>query len=356
MINNICINKIRQYIYEKNIDGVYVTNKSNLKYILGKDIADRLYITLEKTYIMVGSIYLEEAKKVIDVNCEIINISDSCSKEIIKKLLSQKVIAIEFNSISVAHERKLLNEYNVKKVIDIENIVEKIRQIKYNYEICYIKEACNITAKAFEYILKYIKVGQTEREIRNELNRYMFELGAEDIAFDTIVASGCNSSNPHAVVTDRKIEENDIILFDFGAKYNGYCSDMSRTIFVGQPNEEMIKTYNIVLNAQKAGINNIRENKNVGYIHELIIEEFKKENLEEYFIHTTGHGVGIDIHEGPIIVDSNKEDVFKNGMVVTVEPGIYFENKFGIRIEDTIVVTEDGNEILTQCNKEIIII
>lgn len=356
MINNDCINQIKEYIKEKNIDGVYITNQTNLKYILGKEMADRIYINLDKTYIMVGSIYLEEAKKLVADDCEIVNISDKSSKEILTNMLYEKNIGIEFNDITVLHERKLLNEYKVKKIIDIQNIVEKIRQMKYNYELSNIKKACEITAKSFEHILQYIKVGQTERQIRNELNRYMFELGAEDLAFDTIVASGSNSSNPHAVVTDRVIQQNDIILFDFGARYNGYCSDMSRTIFVGEPNEEMINTYNIVLKAQKLGIDNIKAGVNVGHIHELIVNEFKKDNLEKFFIHTTGHGVGMDIHESPVIVDSNKEESFKKDMVVTVEPGIYFENKFGIRIEDTVIVTEEGTQILTQCNKEMIII
>lgn len=356
MINNVCINIIKEYIGKNDIEGVYITNSTNLKYILGKDIAQMIYVEEDKVYVMVGSIYLEEAKKICTDGIEYINISDKSSKEKLIEILSGKIVGIEVNNITVAHERKLINEYSVKKTIDIENILENIRKIKYNNELVNIKKACEITKRAFEYILTYIKVGQTERQIRNELNRYMFELGAEDIAFDTIVASGPNSSNPHAIVTDRVIDENDIILFDFGAKYNGYCSDMSRTIFVGRPNDKIVKIYKSVLKAQKLGINSITPKLVIGNLHETIVEEFKKENIDKYFIHTTGHGVGMEIHESPIIYTSNKSEVFEENMVVTVEPGIYFENEFGIRIEDTILVTNEGSKILTDCNKEIIII
>lgn len=358
MINYNSIDKIREYINtnKEKIDGTYITNKSNLKYILGSDVADRIYVTLEKIYIMIGSIYIEEAKKIVSEDCVLINISDKSAKDVLKQILENRVIGIEAQDLTVAHERKLVNEYNVKNVIDIENIVEKIRIIKYNNEISNIKKACEITSKAFEHIIQYINVGQTEIQIRNELNRYMFELGANELAFDTIVASGENSSKPHAVVSDRCIQPNDIILFDFGAKFDGYCSDMSRTIFVGEPNEEMKKMYNLVLNTQTQGINSIKPDIIVGSIHEFVVNEFSNENVQDKFIHTTGHGVGIDIHEIPVIIDTNKDDVFKQGMIVTVEPGIYFEKKYGIRIEDTVLVTDNGAQVLTNCNKDMIII
>lgn len=357
MINQNAINKIREYIQISNIDGVYITNTFNLKYIIGQDIADRIYITLQKIYIMVGSIYINEAKDLINSNdVSIINISDKKSKEDIKAILENKNIGIEAKDLTVLHERKLIDEYGVSKMEDIKGLIDNIRVIKTQEEIESIKIASKITANAFNHILQYVKVGMTEKQIRNELNKYMLDNGADDMAFDTIVASGENSSNPHASVSQRKIQENDIILFDFGAKYKGLCSDMSRTIFVGKPSEEMIQRYTIVLNAQKLGIENIKVDGKIGQIHEDIEKYFKEFNVNDKFIHTTGHGVGLEIHESPVIYTSNKEDVFCENMIVTVEPGIYFENEYGIRIEDTVLVTKEGTEILTVCNKELIII
>ncbi len=341
MINQHVIDKVRTYIKDNNLDGMYITNKINLKYIITKDIADRIYITLEKVYIMVGSIYINEAKGLINSNdTSIINVSDLSSKEEILGLLKDKTIGIEAKDLTVFNERKLTNDYRVKKIVDTQNLIENIRMIKSNEEIEKIKKACEVTCKAFNYIIKYIKPGQTEKQICNELNRYMLDNGAQALAFDTIVASGENSSNPHAVVSDRIIQKNDIILLDFGAKYEDYCSDMSRTIFVGTPTDEMINRYNIVLNAQIQGVNSIKAGVKVGSIHDMIVQDFKQYNLENKFIHTTGHGVGMDIHEVPIIYSNNKELGFSEKMVVTVEPGIYFENEYGIRIEDTILVTK----------------
>lgn len=356
MKNQYIFEELRKYIQHNNLDGIYLTNKVNLRYIVGIEGVERIYITLSDIYFFVGSIYLNEVKGLNYSNdISIINVSANSYKEEITKTLEGRVIGVEFNDLTVLQEQKLLNEYMVKKIVDVNNIIENIRMVKSEEEIKKIKKACEITSKAFEYIIGYIQEGQTERQICNELNRYMIDNGADGLAFDTIVASGKNSANPHAVVSNRVIQKNDIILFDFGAKYDGYCSDMSRTVFVGNPTQEMKDRYSIVLDAQKQAINRIKADVDISSIHDGIVEGFKKYSIEDKFIHTTGHGLGLDIHESPIIY-SNKKEVFSENMIVTVEPGIYFNNEYGIRIEDTILVTKSGAEIFTTCNKELIII
>lgn len=355
-----CIDKIRKKINliklekEANIDGLLVTNNTNMLYILGISIEGYVYINNNKVYVITDSRYIEEVKNAIygidNVKC--INIFN---QEEIIELLKDKVVLVESKDLTLYKSKIIKEKYLIKKLIETEDFIEEIRMIKEEYEIECIAKACKIADDAFSYILNYIKVGMTEIEIRDELEDYMKKLGGEGISFDTIVASGPNSSKPHAICSDRKIQSQDIILFDFGCKYKGYCSDMSRTIFVGSITKKQEKVYNLVKKAQQLVIENIKEGVKTNYLDNLVHDLFKTEQLEENYLHSLGHGVGLDIHElPPVSIKSSFE--LKENMIVTDEPGIYFENEFGIRIEDTICVKKDG--ILNLCNskKDIIII
>ena len=183
----------------------------------------------------------------------------------------------------------------------------------------------------------------------------MKKKGADGVAFETIVASGKRSSLPHGTVTNKKIEFGDAIVIDMGAKYQGYCSDMTRTIFMGDMTKEQQQIYEIVEKAQKDAIDAIDVGVKCSKPCEIVIEEFKKYNLDQYFIHSLGHGVGLDVHERPYIA-TKSTDEFQSGIIVAIEPGIYLPNKFGVRIENTVIVRENGAESLQNTPKDLIIL
>ena len=344
MLNNNILNRIREQI--QNVDGIFVFSKINLRYIFGKEIECYAYITNENVYILVYSIYLEEVKRELANDAEIINLSKLEEVKNFKEKIIGKRIGFDPKEITVKKYNSLKEQFEID-LIEKENIVENIRAIKNEEELSYIKKACEITANAFEYICTYIKVGMTEKEVRDELERKMKELGATGLAFDTIVASGSNSSEPHAIPSDRKIEKEDIVLMDFGCSYNGYASDMTRTIFVGNATDKQKEIYELVLKAKRDSINLIKEYAEAKDIDILIRKYFDEKGLEEKYIHAAGHGVGLEVHENPVI-NKNIEYILKENMVLAIEPGIYFENEFGIRIEDTVLVTKEGVEILTK--------
>lgn len=248
--------------------------------------------------------------------------------------------------------KELIRKYKINNLVETEHIIEKQRMIKDQEEISSLEKACEITDNCFQYILTYIKPGMTERQIADEIEEY-YKKRTEGLSFETIVASGENTSKPHAVPTDRKIQENDIITIDMGCKVNGYCSDMTRTFFVGEVPEEMKEIYDLVLKNQIQTLNDMREGYSTKMLAKMVDNDFRLNNYD--LIHALGHGVGLDIHESPII-STRSENTLKENMVVTDEPGIYIAGQFGVRIEDTVLITKGGCEALTKSNKEYVVI
>lgn len=226
--------------------------------------------------------------------------------------------------------------------------------IKTQEEISKLQMASKIADDCFKYICNEIKVGMTEKEIAKKMDRFMFDKGAEALAFETIVGSGVNSAQIHSSPTDRQIENGDIILLDFGCKYQGYCSDISRTIFVGSVSEEQRQIYNIVLEAQLTATKNIKAGMQCCEADALARDVIKNNGYD--FAHSLGHGVGVEVHENPVISPKNDKEKLENNMVFTIEPGIYLENKFGVRIEDTVVLENGNVKSLNNVTKDIIII
>ena len=261
-------------------------------------------------------------------------------------------IGFEERYVTYENYKKYLQTFQVN-LIETEGIIESQRIIKEDYEIEKIRKACEITDKSFEYIIKNIRKGMTEKELAFELNYQMIKNGAEGFAFDTIVASGPNASMPHAVPTDRVIKENEIVLFDFGAKYDGYCSDCSRTIFTGKPTDNQRKYYDFVLEEQRKSINSFRDGTNIKTIVNNREEDYKSENIS--LIHAIGHGVGLDIHEEPFL-RGTVDCTLKKNSVIAIEPGVYFPGEFGIRIEDTCLVSKEGCIPLTKSKKDLTIV
>ena len=231
----------------------------------------------------------------------------------------------------------------------------ELRQIKSAEEIEKIKKAQEITDSAFGHILNFIKVGKTEKEISLELEFFMRKNGSEGVAFDTIAVSGKNSSLPHGVPTDKPLSDGDFLTMDFGAVYGGYCSDMTRTVALGHVSDEQEKIYNIVLNAQTEALKTIAPSVACKDIDKVARDIISDAGFADNFGHGLGHSVGLEIHETPAC-NTRDSTPLKAGMLMTVEPGIYLPNKFGVRIEDLIVVIDNGYQNLTKSPKNLIIL
>ncbi|MBR1540221.1 MAG: M24 family metallopeptidase [Clostridia bacterium] len=262
-------------------------------------------------------------------------------------------VGFEEGYVTYEMYKSYLITYRVDNLVETEHLIEINRFVKDEEEIDNCKKACLITDKAFEHIKEYIRPGQTEKEIALELERYMKMNGAESLAFDTIVASGPNSSMPHAIPTDRKIEEKDIIQFDFGCKVNGYCSDFSRVLFIGEITDEEEKVYQFVLKEYNFISERLKDGINIKETLKEAEEHYKEENYE--LLHSFGHNLGLDIHEEPVL-STRYETKLKKNMLLTVEPGVYIPGKFGIRIEDTILINKDGSNSLTKSAKAITVL
>lgn len=237
----------------------------------------------------------------------------------------------------------------------LSKILSEMRSVKNDYEKQQIKTAQYFAERAFEKVLEFIRVGVTEREVQLFLEYEMQSAGAEGMSFETIVVSGKNSSLPHGVPTNKPIENGDFVTMDFGAIFGGYCSDMTRTVAVGYADDTMCEVYNTVLKAQNAVIDLARAGVQTSKVDIAARDVIEKAGYGQYFNHSTGHGVGIDIHETPNI-SFNSSEILKVGNIITCEPGIYIPEMYGVRIEDMLYITENGAENLTNSQKNLIII
>lgn len=234
-------------------------------------------------------------------------------------------------------------------------VLNRDNMIKSPEEILNILTAEAMGDKCFEHILGFIRPGMTELQVAEEIEKTLFALGAEQLAFDTICVSGVNTCKPHGVPSDKVIEEGDFLTMDFGGVFNGYCGDMTRTVGIGALSEEQLHVYDVVLKAQLAGLSKCRSGVTCFDADAAARDIIDGEGYGEYFIHTTGHGVGRQVHEAPRLAN-NSDDVLMTNMAVTVEPGIYIPDRFGVRIEDLAIITDFGIINATNSVKELIIL
>ena len=231
--------------------------------------------------------------------------------------------------------------------VEREGITALLRSVKEGEELSILRRSCHIAAKAFVLVKPRIKPGRTEISVSRELDDIMQSMGAKGPSFNLIVGFGPDSALPHHESSDRPLRKNSAVLLDFGCVYNGYCSDITRTYFYGKPDAEFKKVYSIVEQAQKAGVKKVKAGVKAYDVDKVCRDHITAAGFGEYFIHGTGHGVGLEIHEPPALNTKSKE-ILRAGMAVTVEPGIYLYGKFGVRIEDSVLVTKNGCEILTR--------
>ena len=323
-----------------------------------KSSAGMLLIFKECAYLIIDFRYIEKARNTVK-NCTVME-QENLTEQInsLMKKHNAKSLAVESMDMTLSRMsflEKKFPDIEFIKSDELSNNIYDMRTIKSTEEIEKIHKAQKIAEKAFDEILGFIRPGVTEREIALKLDNCMLENGAEGLSFETIALAGANTSMPHGVPGNYKVKNGDFVLMDFGAVYDGYHSDMTRTVCVGQSSEKMGKIYDIILKAQLEALKKVKSgitgSELDGYARDIIDES----GYGDFFGHSLGHGVGMEIHEFPT-ASSKSETILKENMVVTVEPGIYLPGEFGVRIEDFVVVTENSHQNLTNCPKKLIIL
>ena len=338
-------------------DCALITSDINRRYFTGmKSSAGVVVAFPEKAYLLIDFRYIEKAAATVR-DAEVIEQKRLYPQ--INELLERhgaKSMAIESETMTVKElntYRHFFKEITIDSSDSLSNAVSAMRAVKDEEELECIRKAQSIAEEALTELLPFIRAGVTEREIALELNRLMFEKGAEDLSFETIVLSGANTSMPHGVPSDKKVKNGEFVLIDFGAVWNGYHSDMTRTLCVGQPTDEMREVYGTVLEAQLAGIEAAKAGITGKALDKVSRDIIESAGYGECFGHSLGHGVGLEIHERPNASPNYMLPLCK-GAVVTVEPGIYIAGKFGVRIEDFVVLNENGSVNLTKFDKTLI--
>ncbi len=351
------IDTVLREITANNADAFFIDSTPNIRYLTGFAGEDAfLLIVPKKVYLIVDSRFTTQANEEVSDGVEVVEYKPPLVDFVKNLLLKHKVhwFGIERNRLS-ANLYLSLSALEFLKLIPLTNVVEKLRMVKSEEELQSMRKACEISSKSFEETLPFIKEGVTEKDIAVELEYRFKKNGADKTSFDTIVAAGERGALPHGMPSERKIRAHELIVMDFGVFYNGYASDTTRTVSVGEVSEEAKKVFLIVRDAQKLGRELVKEGISCKELDSAVRDYIAKQGFAEYFIHGLGHGVGLEIHELPF-VNSRSDIVLKENMVITVEPGIYLPGKFGVRIEDTIVVGKNSGEVLTKLTHEPIVL
>jgi Xaa-Pro aminopeptidase len=352
---------LRRRLADAGLDAVLITGASNMTYLTGFErvidpgINAACLVTPDISRFYTDFRYQEAAEAAALGTSWVVRIQkESLYVELCQELHAEGVESLAIES-SVPYGRfKFVSEQFQGRVEAVSQWVEEIRQVKEPHEIERISIASRIGDAAFEHIVGFIRPGLTEREVALELEFFMRRNGSEGVAFDPIVASGPNSARPHAQVSDRVICVDELVKLDFGARVEGYCSDMTRTVVVGKASERHREIYDAALEANSVGLRAVRPGLQACEIDRAARDALAARGFGgEYFGHSLGHGVGLDVHEQPSIGPLNRDSV-RIGSVITIEPGVYVPGFGGVRIEDLVVVEESGARLLSHSTKDLI--
>ncbi|MDF2521200.1 MAG: aminopeptidase family protein [Clostridia bacterium] len=348
--------KLRERLAANNLDAAFLYSKENRRYISGfTGSTGYVVVTANKAYFITDFRYKDQAQNQCKGFEVIIHGSTTLMSEIKNAIQGSNVkrLGIEDGFMTASMYENLKSNLEGVEIAPLKDTLEAIRMIKDADEIANIEKAASIADEAFKHMLDFIKPGLTEQEVALELEYTMKKLGATDLSFESIVASGVRSSLPHGVFTDKVINNGEFLTLDFGCVYNGYCSDMTRTVFVGKADEKQKKIYNIVLEAELKVLEHIKPGMTGKDVDKVARDIITKEGYGENFGHGLGHGVGLAVHEEPRLSPMG-ERTLEAGMIVTDEPGIYISEYGGVRIEDLVLVTEDGCRTLSKSPKHLI--
>lgn len=354
---NTRLKNLRNELITMDLQAIIITKKEDIFYLSSFSGDDTfLFITLDNAYIVTDFRYVEQAKKE-SFSYELIrtenNLWNSLNDIIISKKISR--IGIQEQHVSFCTYKKYTSNLHDITFVGIDAVLKKLRMKKTTQELTCIRDAVRVADDAFSHILNYIHVGMSEKDISLEIEYFMRKNNASGVSFETIVASGVRSCMPHGVASRKIIEYGDTVTLDYGAIYNNYCSDMTRTIFVGEPNKKILQIYNVVKLAQLEAIEKAKPGVTICDVDKTARDIIANAGYGDYFGHALGHGVGLEVHELPSVSPKNT-DVLETGMVITIEPGIYVPNVGGVRIEDMLAIGDTSNEILTKSSKDIFVV
>lgn len=346
------IARLRAFLQEHDADGVIIVQPENLRYFSAFTGGEgALVIGLDQAVLWTDSRYTEQAANQSGTWYDIKNHHNALSSSICSSLNDME--------IGVAgYEENFLTHFMYENISDgalcgfLPCDLTSLRAVKEPYELKATRKASNIADRAFADLLPYIKPGVTEKELAARLESNMLLLGSEEKSFTTIVASGRRSAMPHGTASPKVIEAGDFVTFDFGAVWEGYHSDITRTVVVGKASQAQKDFYNLILEGQKLGVSLVKAGVSRREVDFAVRNYFARYHVSQYFTHSLGHGTGLEIHEQPVL-SPKSTGVLEENMIVTVEPGLYIEGKFGVRIEDSVAVTANGCEILTKTPKEL---
>jgi Xaa-Pro aminopeptidase len=350
--------RLRALVDEDSCDALLVTNMTNIRYLTGfTGSAAMLLVRADDLVFVTDGRYRDQAtselgRAQVRAEVEVGRTSEEQRDLLAKAVDGLARIGLEADAVTWAQERRFATEwFDGIEMVATERLVEGLRELKDAGEVARIKAACAMADAALAAVRHRLGEGVSEAEVALELEWQMRRLGADGPSFETIVASGPNAAMPHHRAGPRRITEGDLVVVDFGALVDGYHSDMTRTVMIGEPSETQRRMLDVVADAQAAGLAAVRSGADAWAVDEACRSVIRTAGWDEAFLHGTGHGLGLDIHESPR-VSMSAEGRLVDGQVVTVEPGVYLAEHGGVRIEDTVVVTAEGSRTLTRAPKD----
>lgn len=339
------------------IDVLTVIKDENKKYLsLFDSTSYTVVLTVEKNYIVTDFRYYEAATELEPLFTVIETSAEYGLIQFLREICKAgHRVGIEAYTVSMSFAEKLVTSLPDVDLKKSDGLIEELRAVKDETELENLKIAEKIGDEAFSYILNEIHPGVSEKQVALKLELKMRELGAEALSFDVICVSGARTSLPHGIPSDKQIEKGDFVTMDFGCKYNGYCSDMTRTVAVGHVSSEQRALYDLVLEAQLAACRGAHAGMKASEVDRLARDVIEAAGYGKFFGHGLGHGVGLEIHEAPT-ANTRSEEILKTGMMLTIEPGVYIPEKFGVRIEDLSSIDDSGIIILSKSEKDLIIL
>ncbi len=352
------VTKIRKALKNYPVNAIMLTSPQNRFYATGFDSSAGIVLITPKTAVFATDFrYFEDAKqKIHGFRVEKVGQRRTYLNVISDIIKYENITRLGFEDRSMTYSEYLAKKNAIDAdLVPMGDFMDKLRMVKTPFELSCIEKAQRIAEESFEEILPFIRVGVTEQEICARLVYEMAKRGSQRVSFDPIVVSGKNGSLCHGKPTDKKVESGEFVTLDFGATYNGYCSDMTRTVAVGKPSDEMINVYETVLTAQIEAINNARAGILGSDLDAVARKIITDRGYGEYFGHSLGHGLGIDVHDAGG-ASASYQNPLPEGFVCTIEPGIYIPGKFGVRIEDFVVLTKDGCINITKTDKKLLVL
>ncbi|MDV2685133.1 Xaa-Pro peptidase family protein [Alkalihalophilus lindianensis] len=349
------VEALREQLKHAEVDGLLITSAHNRQYMTTFTGTAGVAIVTQSAAVFITDFrYMEQAREQAK-GFDIVQHSGPIFEEVAKQVELLKVKTLGFEQSQLTYEAHQLYSKFIESatLIPVSGLIEKLRLIKDSAEIKLISDAAEIADAAFQHITTFIRPGLSELEVSNELEFFMRKQGAASSSFDIIVASGYRSALPHGVASEKIIDKGELVTLDFGAYYKGYCSDITRTLAVGEVSDELKTIYHTVLEAQLRGMEGIKPGITGKQADALTRDYITEKGYGEYFGHSTGHGLGMEVHEGPSL-SVKSETILEPGMIVTVEPGIYVAGVGGTRIEDDTLITENGNQSFTKSTKELL--